>query len=147
MLNRKHFNLRPLAPAKPTDYEVRIALACRDHQAGIPNPATAVLLLAGRRAVARVDAADYERTAQYRWQLKKNGMYYYAAAKSCGTEILLHRLVLPVEKPIRFLDGNPLNCTRANLVVCGFDPAAAQTRLFKPVKAVKNDFRSEVGNA
>jgi hypothetical protein len=117
------FARKNAAPAVPTPYEVQTALKwLKEGQSGqikegIPNPSTALVLLAGRKAVAWVDAEDFPRVCNYRWKLVKSSRYFYAQADSCGQTFFLHRLVLPVEGKIHFRDGNSLNCKKTNLAV------------------------------
>ena len=120
-LTSNHFKIG--RPAAASRYEVQTALKwLKEAQSGenkepMPNPSVALVLLAGRKVVARVDASDFPRVSQHRWKLVKSGNYFYVQANSCGQKFYLHRFILPVEGNIRFLDGNPLNCTKANLVV------------------------------
>ena len=74
-------------------------------------------LLADRKTVAICDPEDFYRVSHYHWRLQKNNGRPVAAFKlDCGRRITLHRFILPVEGNIRFRDGNPLNCSKQNLV-------------------------------
>lgn len=82
-------------------------------------------------SVALVDAADYERIAGHSWRLKRlNGHPYVLRRDGHPPRAiwLLHREVLDVHdhRRVRFRNGNPLDCRRANLEVFG----AAEHRPF-----------------
>lgn len=59
---------------------------------------------------------DKKTFTQHRWFRPRAGRIF-AVTRIIGKEIELHRFVLPVEGSIQFRDGNPLNVTKANLIV------------------------------
>ncbi len=71
---------------------------------------------------ALVDAADYDRVAQYRWWVYRLPTRCYAArhvrvAKGVYRKQLLHRFLMDAQpgQEVDHRDGDGLNCTRANL--------------------------------
>jgi hypothetical protein len=88
-------------PPEPTDESVRY----------IP-------LTKGRYAI--IDAADYERVAQYKWCTFGSGERLYACRNCKGKMIFLHRFLTnaPKGKVVDHIDGNGLNDRRENLRVC-----------------------------
>lgn len=88
-----------------------------DQQSGSePTPAAGcveVPLTCGR--VAIIDAVDAERVLAHRWQLhRKTDGLFYAKRK---TTIFLHQMICPAPPGISIdhVDGDGLNCRRANL--------------------------------
>lgn len=85
-----------------------------------PDSTTKTIPLS-RGLVAIVDAADYELACRYKWHaVKPSGAYYAASSygpKNHRSYIYLHRLLMnaPSGVLIDHIDGNGLNCTRANL--------------------------------
>ncbi|MGB9071462.1 MAG: hypothetical protein WCC22_02240 [Terriglobales bacterium] len=74
--------------------------------------------------VAIVDAADYDRCAEYRWYVHqppgeqvqavrhvRNGVAWWTQTLAAFV------LGLDYHAPVGFVDGNPLHCWRSNLVV------------------------------
>lgn len=75
-----------------------------------------------RGEVAVIDLIDEPVTASYRWYALPSNGHMYALGGMIGNsrnQILLHRLILNADEKqvIGFKDGNPLNCTRQNLVL------------------------------
>jgi hypothetical protein len=70
------------------------------------------------RAHARVSPEDFEQLNQHRWSLSGNG---YAIRWTKTGMIYLHRLIMGLERGdasnVDHIDGDPLNCTRANMRV------------------------------
>ena len=72
---------------------------------------------------ARVDEADWDRTYPLAWNLhrSRDGVYV-RSTKVDGRRHMLHRFVLGLAnddpRQVDHIDGDPLNCQRANLRVC-----------------------------
>lgn len=81
-----------------------------------------LVLTKGKAAL--IDDADYERASQFKWQaVYKKGWYASRRPYIDGKqpkEILLHRYILdaPDEMQVDHIDGDGLNCTRANMRLC-----------------------------
>lgn len=73
----------------------------------------------GTRLVV-VDDSDYERVKPHRWLLFKRRKVYYVRAMIDGKQTLLHRYITeaPEDLTVDHADGDPLNNSRMNLVVC-----------------------------
>ena len=68
---------------------------------------------------ARIDDADFNRVRFISWRasVDKNGRVY-ARGRSCGLDVMMHRLLMDVEDPAVFVDhrdGDGLNNQRHNL--------------------------------
>lgn len=71
-----------------------------------------------------IDDADAEKVAGRRWTVvsKPNSISLYAVAQFGKKQVYLHRHILDAKpgQMINHLDGNGLNCTRANIVFCTY---------------------------
>lgn len=69
------------------------------------------------KKVAVLDDEDYELLKHKKWQLHPCNSGYYARAQFNGKNIMLHRYLLDAPKGMQVdhIDGNTLNCQRANL--------------------------------
>lgn len=70
--------------------------------------------------LALVDDEDYDLLSSYKWYAVKMasnfGPRYYAATKTGGKRLFMHRLLLKTEMPhIDHIDGNSLNNQRDDL--------------------------------
>ncbi|MGA6988632.1 MAG: hypothetical protein WBZ01_21450 [Terriglobales bacterium] len=84
------------------------------------------LIPLGTGRVAIIDAADYERANRYAWHYRERGqhepcVYRHVLCTDYGYQ--WHTQTLPAfilglwpHAPVRFKDGDCLNCTRANLI-------------------------------
>jgi hypothetical protein len=87
----------------------------------------ATLSLFPSSSVAIIDAADFERADRCRWFLytERDGITVHVARNAFlhgkysvqFLECFLLDTGWATKAPVRFVDGNRLNCTRANLVV------------------------------
>jgi hypothetical protein len=72
---------------------------------------------------AKVDAADYDRVAQFKWSAQRHGKHVYAirnvTSKGITTTIRLHRFVVNADHTeiVSHLNGDPLDNRRENLKV------------------------------
>lgn len=95
--------------------------------------------------VALVDAEDYPRVSQHEWLLKLEG-YAYRPRTIAGRRhrLLLHREIL--QEPvgiIRFINGNGLDCRRANLRLCDGGSVSPDHTSLRPFR-VRIDIEGEV---
>jgi hypothetical protein len=70
-----------------------------------------------------IDEADAERVRPVRWAVvKRKGVSLYAAGHVNGRQVYLHRFIMKADagQMINHLDGNGLNCQRANMVFCTY---------------------------
>lgn len=70
--------------------------------------------------VAKVDDADYERVAQFKWHIKRYSHTIYATAHVPGNarqKVLLHRVIMDAAPGVEIdhIDRDGLNCQRSNL--------------------------------
>jgi hypothetical protein len=100
---------------------------------------TAALPLAGRAQVAVVDNGDADVAAAYRWtlwqQARRGRTYAYVVTSVRGPggwrKLALHTLLTGWAR-VEHLDGDPLNCRRANLAPVTY---AEQWRRWRAAKA------------
>ena len=85
--------------------------------------------------VALVDDIDYERVNKYKWYVHKSGSknVLYARARICGKQILMHRMILNLNKG-QFTDhvsGDGLNNQKSNLRLCSITQNAQNKKSHK----------------
>lgn len=73
-----------------------------------------------RGKVVLIDEADWPLVSQHKWYLHPSKKHQYARAGRSGNKILLHRFIMdaPRHMMVDHIDGNGLNCTRANMRLC-----------------------------
>lgn len=74
-----------------------------------------------KEMIALVDDTDYETFGQFKWYAQRAGTHWYAARRNSNQVlVLLHREIMntPTELVVHHLDGNSLNCQRANMTNC-----------------------------
>ena len=71
-----------------------------------------------RGKFALVDDEDFEQLNKFKWFANKTNNNYYAARKSKGRQIYMHREIINSNKLIDHIDGDTLNNCRANLREC-----------------------------
>lgn len=96
----------------------------------LPDGRLSILLLGGKEAT--IDARDLPKVAQLRWQLLVQWGKIQAVARArIGSHMVTYRLGnyllgLSFAEQVTYKDGNPLNCSRSNMV------AAAKPKEDKP---------------
>jgi hypothetical protein len=85
----------------------------------------------GRGFVAMVDAEDYERLSQWKWNAQISRNTVYAVRSVRGSTYYMHRELFPDSDKVDHEDGNGLNNCRYNLRPCSQSNNMRNTRKHK----------------